>query len=156
MSLDGGTPRCKQNILPSFLYNNLIIWNHKIKPLDPWVFAYKTTPEVANLMSQDQEFLELASLDYVMKHRGIKIFLLHNRKISTCFCIYQFPNYVQYISMFVTSAFCEHLLYYTSKLFIVGNFISFSLLYNQGEEEKTPLDFKVLFRARTTLQIFFG
>ncbi len=58
--------------------------------------------------------------------------------------------------MFVTSAFCEHLLYYTSKLFIVGNFISFSLLYNQGEEEKTPLDFKVLFRARTTLQIFFG
>lgn len=39
MSLDGGTPRCKQNILPSFLYNNLIIWNHKIKPLDPWVFC---------------------------------------------------------------------------------------------------------------------
>lgn len=85
-----GTPRCKQNTLPSFLYNNLIIWNHKIKPLDPWVFAYKTTPEVANQMSQDQEFLELASLDYVTKHRGIKIFLLHNRKISTCFCIYQF------------------------------------------------------------------
>jgi len=44
--------------------------------------------------------------------------------------------------MSVTSAFCEHLLYYTSKLLIVGNFISFSLLYNQGEEEKTPLDFK--------------
>jgi hypothetical protein len=63
-----GTPCCKQNILPSFLNNNLIMWNHKIKPLDPWVFAYKTTPEVANQMSQGQELLELASLDYFTKH----------------------------------------------------------------------------------------
>lgn len=44
--------------------------------------------------------------------------------------------------MSVTSALCEHVLYYTSKLFIVGNLVSFSLLYNQGEEGKTPLDFK--------------
>ncbi|KAH9542595.1 hypothetical protein CY35_13G015600 [Sphagnum magellanicum] len=62
-----GTPCCKQNILPSFLYNNLIIWNHKIKPLDPWVFAYKTTPEVANRMSKDQEFLELSILGLCYK-----------------------------------------------------------------------------------------
>ncbi|CAK9200772.1 unnamed protein product [Sphagnum troendelagicum] len=34
----------------------------------------------------------IRSLDYVTKHRGIKIFLLHKRKISTCFSIYQFPK----------------------------------------------------------------
>jgi hypothetical protein len=63
-----GTPCCKQNILPSILHNNLIIWNHKIKPLDPRVFAYKTTPEVANRMSQDQEFLKLCSICFYVSH----------------------------------------------------------------------------------------
>jgi hypothetical protein len=72
-----------------------------------------------------------------------KSFFYTTGRSQHAFVYINFSNYVQYVSMSVTSAFCEHVivLYYTCKLFIVGNLVSFSLLYNQGEEEKTPLDF---------------